>query len=243
MNTLQRSDRWIRFESGTSFKLWRLTVDGEEITDSAKPFSASDAEIILEECNECGYCSLRDVCVRRVGDQIIWFDKPPTDRYFESLKGRVLAFNQDDYASVALSGDIQALPLMKREELEGLVRAIEPSKPDVAIYRIPDSVSDPNGRLALALLRDALATPEVRWDFAAAPDSSIELRIGLDIPGIPEAIWQVGRVDNRTAFCFLAYPELPIWMRSDALDRQFGDYVNELYWELRPNTRLPVSTS
>jgi hypothetical protein len=243
MNTLQRSDRWIRFESGASFKLWRLLVDGDEITDSAKPFCASEAEIVLEECNECGHCSLRDVCVRRVGDQIIWFNKPPTDRYFESLNGRVLAFNQDDYASVALSGNIQGLPLMKREELEGLVRAIKPPKPDVAIYRIPDSASDPNGRLALALLRDALATPEVRWDFAAAPDSSIELRIGLDIAGIPEAIWQVGRGDNRAALCFLAYPELPIWVRSDALDRQFGDYINELYSKARPQPSASVSTS
>ena len=61
---------------GADAEFWRIAIDGTELTTAARPFNASDSEIVLHECEECYCCGQPEVLVRKYDAQtVIWFAK------------------------------------------------------------------------------------------------------------------------------------------------------------------------
>gem|GEM_PF-4162903 len=59
--------------SGNPQALWQVLVDRLEITADARPFSAGEAQITLDECRVCYQCGMPNVSVRRTMSQVVWF--------------------------------------------------------------------------------------------------------------------------------------------------------------------------
>ena len=49
--------------------------------------------------------------------------------------------------------------------------------------------------------------------------------IGIEVPGVPEVVIELGRVHERCAVRFVSNPSFPAWVTSDAVERELASYV------------------
>ncbi len=57
MNSLRVEPHRVRMEGLESFlSLWKVWIDGDVFTDKAEPFEASATQLVLCQCDFCGYC-------------------------------------------------------------------------------------------------------------------------------------------------------------------------------------------
>lgn len=197
---------------------YRVIVDGQTLTDCAHPFGAGDDLIIMRECDHCGYCGLPSVEVRRYGDQVYWYGHAPESRggdpWFDA--GEFRAFDRLEYETALGRGRTDDLPQMCSDDVHALTRAL--SFPDWrdGLYTFPDLDEDLQGRVALRELWESFIAD--RHDFFVVPAATrLRLRIGLELPGTPEAIYEIGDDDGKLAVKLVALPTCPVWITGPAL--------------------------
>lgn len=48
---------------------WILEIDGQFVTENARPFDAATDTLVLDECNLCFCCGMEEIVVRRIGSK------------------------------------------------------------------------------------------------------------------------------------------------------------------------------
>ena len=223
MNVLSISSRmqtlpeWV----GTEGEFWTLKIDGNVLTSLAQPFSASDAEIILRECEECHQCGRPEVLVRRHNDEsVIWFAKTESD--YDNLlgTGQYFLFNANEYERI-LDGSCSGLRPVSQDDFEHLLPWYTPHYPQEALYTEPELPRDKFGKRTLKIFADNFKFREFKT--AATPDESRTLKIGLDRPDYPETAIRFGLVRDTMVFQFAQEPCIPVWMQFNNNQNPFAD--------------------
>ncbi|MDA0588625.1 MAG: hypothetical protein O2820_10190 [Planctomycetota bacterium] len=209
---------------------WRILVNGVEITDHAKPFTASDESGILHECRSGFMCSGYDLSIRRWGDSIIWFGDDPYMKEVEPglPKHSISGFKSDEYQADQAemgAGNVDLLPTLSDSELRRLFALQEVPDWRAALYTIPDLVRDKNGQTLLRLIHKVIADQAVDCQPATPPQKYLQVAIGLDYPDLPESIIEVG-INSEPALRLMHRPCFPIWISGGSLIREISSLVN-----------------
>ena len=214
---MQTLPEWV----GTEGEFWTLKIDGNVLTSLAQPFSASDAEIILRECEECHQCGRPEVLVRRHNDEsVIWFAKTESD--YDNLlgTGQYFLFNANEYERI-LDGSCSGLRPVSQDDFEHLLPWYTPHYPQEALYTEPELPRDKFGKRTLKIFADNFKFGEFKT--AATPDESRTLKIGLDRPDYPETAIRFGLVRDTMVFQFAQEPCIPVWMQFNNNQNPFAD--------------------
>lgn len=196
----------------------RVYADDQLLTELAHPFQADTAELTL-----CGDPEYPDwipedtgwAVARLIGDYVLWIDSFRWARYPATPKFGLLAFDVDQYRSV-IEGNPSRLPELQPIELRSLLQGSFPANAFEALYTIPKLRNDPRGaHLVRRVDKNVFGYLPERIDIVEAPDASMELRIGLDREGFPEAVWRIGSVGDQLAILFAAYPDFPLWLAGE----------------------------
>jgi hypothetical protein len=62
-------------------------------------------------------------------------------------------------------------------------------------------------------------TETEQFKICSAPEKTIGLQLGLDLPEFVEAIWHIGRCEEGFAIYFEDYPYFPAWLYSENLSK------------------------
>jgi hypothetical protein len=93
-------DGWDTIEYRSQI-FWRVLVNGELLSEAARPFSAADEMIVLHECTLCGHCGSPGIIVRRLGDAVAWINNPGMRADTRPLAiDRAVVFEAAGYKSV-----------------------------------------------------------------------------------------------------------------------------------------------
>lgn len=198
--------------------LLQVLVDGAVLTNSAEPFTAGQDLIILEQCLDCGMCGLPSLAVRRHGNHVLWFEYYETwsnDSSFVPIE--FFAFDRDQYEAALGTGFSGDLPEVSGAYVASLIA--RRGFPDwcQGLYTIPDLEGDPQGRVTLRELRESFITDTERLGVVADREPKLRLRIGLERPGTPEAIYEIGDSDGELAVKLVWLPHCPVWISGPAL--------------------------
>jgi hypothetical protein len=208
-------------ELGTSFALWKVVINDLVFSDVMTPFSASDSSLERFGCLACGepgdghgqYLS------RRAGDFVLWicaelFDSD-SPRGLDNLP-EIHAFASEAYEKTLDGGKVADLPEITPDEISIILNRYLP-QPSIALYVEPLSCQDPRGKSVLDQLRKSICGRSGALQLIKTrPQSVIEYKVGLDLPGVPECRWLVGEVAQGKAVLFLSWPTLPVWICIDA---------------------------
>jgi hypothetical protein len=245
IDAIPNKSSWLSYEScqhsgehGSSFPLWRVEIDGQLFSKTVSPFCASDERIEKFGCTSCGITGdgMGFFAVRRLGDRVFWIYEEildsQTERAFENLPD-IFVFDRHQYESVLDAGDVDELPELTSNEIRLLIiRYLPPSS--LALYSNFANLDDPHGSELLAHIRSQLAEGNFTQT-PLSPKRFIEIRIGLDLPGVPECSWFVGENENGFCVMFSAFPKLPCWLSGDAINAGFeNSFVRELLLARHP---------
>ena len=207
--TFERNIRILK-ESTDTAEFWSVSIDGESITQDAKPFDASHEKIILRECDYCYFCGMPEVSVRRTDDRhVIWFVDLDDDHSPTIGRDRVFEFELETYQT-KLGGATDELPHLSLHEFERIIAAFDFPSAEDALYTIPDLPNDSLGKRTLSRIGDALADDRIEMRLEL-PRNIKKLNIGLDIEKIPESQIAIGQLGSETVFRFEQLPSLPVW--------------------------------
>lgn len=200
------------------YSLVRVFVDDRLEASKAEPFAAGDDSIILDQCLCCGMCGMPEIEVRRLEDEVLWFrvDSEPL-RDLGPSWAEVRIFARDEYEAALGKDSTENLPEVSGKDVLAFVN--EQRFPDWhdGLYTIPDIEEDPQGRVALRELRESLQADGDELFVVPAATTTLRLRIGLELPGTPEAVYEIGDDDGRLAVKLVALPTCPVWITGPAL--------------------------
>lgn len=207
------------YEGFPPWSFYRVIVDGRTLSDCAHPFDAGDDQIVMQECDHCGHCGHPSVAVRRYGGLIYWFGYVPEPRggdpFFDA--GDFRAFDPAQYEAALGRGRVDDLPEMSRADVTALIAGRRFPDWHDALYTIPDLEGDPQGRVALRELAEAFRSDAEAFYVEDVSRSKLTLRIGLELPGTPEAVYEIGECDSGLAARPVALPDCPVWISGPAL--------------------------
>jgi hypothetical protein len=213
--------------------LWRVWVDSELIADTAMPFLLNDNIIELEAYQPGAIRGdgHRLISARCAGSFAIWM-------YPDTLWGRpglgegeAYTFRLDQYTAEVErcihldmpDADVGGTPSsLTSDDIRSILRHGLPEV-DSLLYTQPPLPDDPRGARLAARLKHHLVDQPIEVDYVDQPEDVLDLAIGLDLDGNPEARWQLGRVGESIAICFLSYPTFGLWLRGPAVDVAVGD--------------------
>ena len=207
------------------FWLWRVEIDGKLFSKTVLPFQASEPRIERFGCTDCGVAGdgTGFYAVRKAANEIFWFAEellvPDFAQDFANLPETFL-FDSADYENV-LGGLCSELPTLTASELRILITHGLPPE-SLALYMLPESSDDKSGSKLLAHAREAFSEPEYIGELQAFPKRVIEIRIGLDLPGVPECRWFLGVNTDGVSISFASNPKIPGWFSGPAIDRAFS---------------------
>lgn len=218
MSTLRIEPRELVTTGGYGPKTyWKVSLDDGRMWEAAKPFSASADRIILSECLECYQCGSPSTLVRRTGDAVLWIRSPDPRVEPELSYGEAVAFSLDEYEQSLSLGSALDLPELLPCEIIHELRHQALPIPNTALYRVPDSEKDPFGAGWLYSVVTAMESLNESVHAVGAPHDYVEIRIGIESPGIPEAISRVGILGGAIAIEFVTLPHFPLWLTWDRL--------------------------
>lgn len=209
-------------------------------------------QLDIDPCNPFLEDGNKFVFVRQSGRYVIWYGANDPELYYghtpDALHQNILTFDKAHYTAVI---DAQAptpeqveiyrrpgalppdhLPDLKLDEIKQLFldryhnvdKTLAFAEADDAIYRIPEHPNDSRGYwLIYRLWKAILEAENPAIAVCDPPETWIELRIGLDLPGVPEAVWWVGKIEGRAAVRFIAYPSFPLWLGGQAIETAFSN--------------------
>lgn len=216
----------------TLFWLWRVEIDGKLFSETVLPFQASEPRIERFGCTHCGTAGdgTGFYAARKSADGIFWFVEelllPDFTQDFANLPETFL-FDTADYEKV-LGGQSSELPKLRQDELSTLLtRGLPPES--LALYIVPEVPADKSGSKLLARARETFADPDyLTVESPACPERITEIRIGLDLPGVPECKWFVGITRDGLCISFASKPQIPGWISGSAIDRAFSSISETL---------------
>lgn len=221
------------------FVLWKIWVDGELVTETARPFQNTDSILELKTYIQIPIWidGAWYVSARKTGEYVIWYSNLEFDElYYTSWdKGdTVYLFETQQYEIECKNAHIESKKLeLKRPDFGGkshqstqnirareLRHLLQLDFPDtfMAIYRNPHDYIDTTGSMIIHRMYDAI---RLISDFTVCdpPPKQVELRIGLDEAEFNEAIWHIGIVDDKFAIYFEQRPFFPVWLQSESFDK------------------------
>jgi hypothetical protein len=133
--------------------------------------------------------------------------------------GEVKVFAREHYESV-LGGSAANLPQLSGREIRTEVQSQRLPEPRDGLYRIPEDDDDSQGRAWLDGLVAAVGALDDSVRIVAPPEQIIEIRVGLEVPGVPEVVTRLGMVDNDVAVLLVALPRFPLWIAHHGLESQ-----------------------
>jgi hypothetical protein len=197
---------------------WEVSVDGQYSWSYAKPFSASTAEIILNECVECYCCGIANTWVRRAGrDKIVWLRTQDGNVAPEFDCGDSMVFDREEYEREIGDGSCADLPELSSIEVQCEIQSQVLPAARSALYRIPDDSRDPAGANWLRAIAKVVEDMDGHVQVVEAPASYREVRVGLDVHDVPEAISCVGGSSDGNAILLVAFPRFPLWLTSSGI--------------------------
>jgi len=213
-NRLAWEEYTLELEGGFPMPFWRVSINGVARWPEARPFCASDGHIKLGECTICGNCGLLNTIVRRAGKSIVWLGDAAIELSCrEFAPGEALCFDVSEYLKVIGHGST-FLPVLNSREIRAELQLQSIPDPRDGLYRDPDSTFDDMGRKMLALSRDIIEGG-AEWTCCEPPAVYNEIRVGLELPDVPEVIWRVGAQGDQICLQFVALPRLPAWVTAD----------------------------
>ncbi len=223
LNLLTKTNRTVRLadQLGTC-TFWILEIDGQEITRSARPFTASDEELILNECEQCAHCGMPEVAARRFeSNSVLWYVNLD-DGYQPSFpRDKIFLFDSAAYEQL-VGGTVTTLPEFSSADALDLLRYLKLPDWHTGLYTIPELPDDLSGQAMLRLIAESLASGGFEVlpgsEFTLTRDTS-ELRIGLDLPDVPEVIVRFRSTSDCVWFQLAQNPGLPIWFSHPEVTR------------------------
>lgn len=201
---------------------WRVWIDTRLIAKFASPFTAADESITIFQCEECGQCGLPSILVRAHCGEVYWLDNakyPLGDRTNTLGRHGFRTFDPRHYEAALTSGRAAELPVLSTRDLDGYFdRLAIPNRDDV-LYVIPEIAGDPAARRLFHDVESTLRGHNSEFTLTLQPKEPFTVRIGIDEPGFPEALWIIGRIADRIAVRFDAFPDFPFWITSSELSR------------------------
>jgi hypothetical protein len=231
MANLEVMERTIEY-SGSLLRVLAVRVDGELLSDSFAPFDAATNELHSRICEVCYgatrgsivSCGPPDYAVRRRGDTIYWYRR---DGYWsqdhlnddETISGDweavdMLNFSVVEYES-CLQDSSAGLPDFNLEDVRFLLGRCRVFSSDLGLYTIPDLDDDPQGRRLLRGINQLIREGDLT--LASAPAQFRTVRVGIETPGIPEMVVQLGRSKQVDVIRLVANPGFPFWLTSPSL--------------------------
>lgn len=203
---------------------WDVRLDDGTHWPDAHPFAADADRIVLSECLECYHCGSPNTLVRQAGDAIVWL-RSQDDFWPEFEFGEAKVFARKHYESV-LGGSAANLPQLSGREIRTEIQSQRLPQPRDGLYRIPEVADDSQGRTWLDRLIAAILVLDDSVRIIEAPEEILEIRVGLEIPGVPEVVTQLGMVDNDVAVLLAALPRFPLWIADPVLTSQIRPLLN-----------------
>ncbi len=225
------------------FVVWKISIDGNLLTDTARPFKSTDA--IIELKTNIQYPFWFDgewyVSVRRIGNYVMWYsnlefdlpyykpwDKDETGFQFDIHRYETACEDANKKSAdlnLALSDFMGKSPqsnqILQPEELTYLLLLNFPDFYD-AIYLEPHNPQDTTGKFFIRKMKNALEQI-TEFTICEPPEKEIELRIGLEETPFTEAIWRIGKINGQFAIYFEQSPYFPVWLQSPAFDKVFAE--------------------
>lgn len=206
-----------QFGTGT---FWTLEVDGQVITENARPFDASSDNLILSECTHCYFCGVGEISVRRYGSNTILWYVSLRDSYEPKIpRDTILVFDRREYEN-EVGGDASLIPELSMEDISQLLLHLKLPDWRLGLYTTPELPNDWLGQASLRLLTESLSSPEIKVSNFIDMESEIELRIGIDVPGIPETVVQIQTKDDIVWIQLVENPWFPVWISHPDITKQ-----------------------
>lgn len=212
MNHLTKSTRLVELEGNMgSAEFWELSVDGELITTNARPFDASSSEIVLNECEACSMCGMKEVTARRIGESTIAWYVTLDDGYSPKIpRGQMLFFDRFEYERL-FGGCATVLEQLGSVDIQYFLASVIIPDWHNALYTIPTLPLDSMGRSTLRILMASLTAPGLcvhpgDWEVQS------EIRIGVDVTEIPESVIQLNFGLNNIRFRLFENPKILLWL-------------------------------
>ncbi len=226
MNRISKQPREIELADnlGTA-EFWVIFVDGEQITSNARPFNAATTELVLDECETCSFCGMKEVTVRKLGDSsIVWYVTLDPAYTPKLRRDRLLIFDRSEYENV-FGEESDSLENFGRKDIQHFLRGVTMPDWHDSLYTIPELPSDPMGRWALRIFIDTLNDDRLRFHIDETIETHSILRIGVDVAGIPETVVHFNFGFERIAFRLNANPWLPFWMSHPTMSTELRELI------------------
>ena len=226
MNVLSKKTREVvlpdNMGTGT---FWILEIDGGVVTEYARPFDAATNTLVLNECDVCFYCGMDEIAVRRLGANVVIWYVCLDDEYASSIpREKILAFDRLDYEN-AVGGSASLLPEFSAEDISRLLPWLKLPDWRFGLYTIPELPNDWLGQATLRLLAESISSSEIKVTDFADTDDGIELRIGIDVPGIPETVVRLRTQNDILWFKLVENPWVPAWFSHVEVSKQLPALV------------------
>lgn len=212
MNVLSKKTREVVLADnmGTGM-LWILEIDGSVVTENARPFDAASDTLVLNECDLCFHCGMDEVSVRRLGlNVVVWYVSLDDDYDAKIPRNKILAFQRSDYENV-VGGNAILLPEFSSNDISQLLPHLKLPDWHFGLYTTPEIPNDWFGQAILRLLTDAFSSSELEITNFNCTDDETELRIGIDVPGIPETVVRLRSANAKLWFQLVENPWIPAW--------------------------------
>ncbi len=218
--------------------LLSIKIDGVNVSSEFPPFDASASSIGTSTCLECfvatggditfcgslpddGFDSHDVIGIRRHNGKIVWFhqhDAWSCPIISGAEKHHMWLFDIAEYES-KLGGDSSNLPGFNATDIQRVIRLSNIPDPNNAIYRIPSSNDDRNGKQLMTLLHE-LATDDGLL-IIEMPNDVIPYEIGFERNCNPDVLLDVGTVGDNYAFRLNRNPAFPFWITSETINQRF----------------------
>jgi hypothetical protein len=100
-------------------------------------------------------------------------------------------------------------------------RSIYPAR--LGLFTIPDLADDPQGRRLLDPISRIVEAAQMT--ICSAPASARRITVGIESPGIPEVIVELGRVERRCAMRFVQNPSFPLWVSAEKIHHELAHLI------------------
>jgi hypothetical protein len=196
---------------------WDIRLSDGSHWPTAKPFTASSDQIILNECVECYWCGCPNTWVRQAFDKIVWLRCPREDMEPEFEFGEARVFERFDYER-AIGGSAGLLPVISSLEICCELKSQRLLEAKTALYRIPDDFRDSQGRKWLEDLASCVKSLDSKVALSEPPPVQFEVRVGVEVEGVPESIVRIGSTTEGWSILFVRNPRFPIWLTHNCLN-------------------------
>jgi hypothetical protein len=155
-------------------------------------------------------------------DDVIWLRRQGFDGEPEIDFGEAKVFDREHYEQ-RLSDSTSQLPRIRGAEICREIQSQQLPSPRDGLYRIPEDPDDSQGRAWLEEFYAAIHALDDRVCIVAPPERFVEVRVGLELPGVPEVVAQIGKLDQRLAVLLVSLPRFPLWIAHAGLESSLSN--------------------